>query len=199
MLEKGSKTITVPKPPQGRIPYVAIEADASFSCYGVKSGKRVAVLPPFGGNKFAMRCRIPEGVNRIEVATAKSTFWQITFTDVPDGREYPDQTPVEIPAGYGQPLSLRDEMRRFIREEMSNQALVDGHETFEESDDFDIDDEDDYESPYTMQDMQEIEPIEELEAEGEAQPSTESQEPDNDSDTVETSQSQDVVNNPPAD
>lgn len=53
--------------------------------------------------------------------------------------ETPDPTPVAI-ADTEEPLSLRDEMRRFIREEISRTAAQDEFETFEESDDFEIED-----------------------------------------------------------
>lgn len=68
------------------------------------------------------------------------------------GKETPDPTPVAVPVGHDRPLTLREEMRRFIRNELSQQAQEEGHESFEEFDDFSIPDEEpDLTSPYTVQ------------------------------------------------
>lgn len=62
------------------------------------------------------------------------------------GREIPDPTPVEIPVH----LNIRhsDHIRDIIRQELSRFAEDQGHETFEEADDFDCDDDFDPASPY---------------------------------------------------
>lgn len=71
------------------------------------------------------------------------------------GHEIPDQTPLEMPSGLRRPLSLHEEIRRFIRTELSQQAADNGVETFEEADDFEVDDvePDDYLTPYTVVEM----------------------------------------------
>jgi len=70
------------------------------------------------------------------------------------GGETPDPTPVEIPVTSQRPLTLREEMMRFIRTEMSQQARQDGEETFEEFDDLDVDDEEpDFTTGYTVQEL----------------------------------------------
>lgn len=67
-------------------------------------------------------------------------------------KEAVDPTPVELPVNSDKPPSLREEMMRFIRVEMSRQAEKDNLETFDEFDDFKIDDEEpDLSSPYTVQ------------------------------------------------
>ncbi len=50
-----------------------------------------------------------------------------------------DPTPVEVPLNAHKPISLQEEIKRFIQTEISNQADKDGHETFEEADDFEED------------------------------------------------------------
>lgn len=57
-----------------------------------------------------------------------------------DGNEVPDPTPVSIPAGFKVPESLSDQIRRLIRTSLSQQADDQGMETFDESEDFEIDD-----------------------------------------------------------
>lgn len=56
------------------------------------------------------------------------------------GNEIPDPTPIAIPAGFKVPESLSDQIRRIIQTSVSEQAQEQGMETFEESEDFDIDD-----------------------------------------------------------
>lgn len=57
-------------------------------------------------------------------------------------QEIPDKTPVEIPLNYEAPESLESMIARMVSVEMSAIAKKGGFETFEESDDFDIDDTD---------------------------------------------------------
>lgn len=56
------------------------------------------------------------------------------------GREIPDPRPMEMPLGMSKPESMEDMIRRFVRQEASRAASAEGMETFEEADDFDIDD-----------------------------------------------------------
>lgn len=67
-------------------------------------------------------------------------------------QEHPDPTPVEIPANMNSsPLTLRDEMRRFITQEVSKQAAAHGAGSFEDEDDFTEDDPDpDLITPYDV-------------------------------------------------
>lgn len=58
------------------------------------------------------------------------------------GREIPDPVPIAVPAGLKRPESLTEQIRRLIRVDMSQQAQDNGEESFEEANDFDIDDED---------------------------------------------------------
>lgn len=55
---------------------------------------------------------------------------------------YPDNTPVEMPTRLKLPQSRVDQMRDFIRQELSRVAADKGMETFEEADDIEPDDED---------------------------------------------------------
>lgn len=56
------------------------------------------------------------------------------------GKEYPDPTPIELPLDYKRPLSLREEMALMIREEASRLAEQAGMGSFEDEDDFRLDD-----------------------------------------------------------
>lgn len=67
-----------------------------------------------------------------------------------------DITPVEIPTRLRLPQSRTDQIRQFIREEMSRSAHLQGHETFDEADDLEPDDEEAL--PFTPYEMSDLEP-----------------------------------------
>lgn len=56
------------------------------------------------------------------------------------GREYVDPTPVEWPLGVSVPESLEQKIARMVRTSVSAYASAQGAETFEEADDFDVED-----------------------------------------------------------
>lgn len=65
------------------------------------------------------------------------------------GREILDSTPMQPPVGYKRQPSLAETIREMVRSERLAQELAaSGHETFEEADDFDVDDEYDPTSPW---------------------------------------------------
>lgn len=64
------------------------------------------------------------------------------------GHEIPDPKPVAIPAGFKRPETLAEQVQRLVRTSISRQAAEQGFETFEESEDFDVDDEFDPSTPY---------------------------------------------------
>jgi hypothetical protein len=66
------------------------------------------------------------------------------------GREIPDPNPIELPGGFNRPPTLQEQIKRFIRAELSRQAADDGDETFEEADDFDVDEDPDPLSGYEI-------------------------------------------------
>lgn len=78
------------------------------------------------------------GPARVEILTASDCDW--LFIELSRGEQL-DYTPVEIPLGMQKPLTLREEMKRFIREAISSHADSEGYESWQEADDFDMDDE----------------------------------------------------------
>lgn len=74
------------------------------------------------------------------------------------GQQIPDQTPIEVPVGFGVPTDLTEIIRQLVRVESERQKQ-EGGETFEESDDFDTG-EDELVTPYQMHPMQEEAPHE---------------------------------------
>lgn len=69
-----------------------------------------------------------------------------------DGREVPDDTPVSVPLAFQRPLSLQEEIKRYVRVHISQAAAAHEQETFEEADDFDVDEDGDLFSPYELRD-----------------------------------------------
>lgn len=69
--------------------------------------------------------------------------------------EYPDPTPVHIPGKTDRPppLSLREEMQRYVRQTISQMAKENRMETFEEADDFEVEEEPDLTTRYVVQEM----------------------------------------------
>jgi hypothetical protein len=67
-----------------------------------------------------------------------------------------DTTPVELPTRLRIPQNRTDQIRAYIREEISRASLNTGHESFEESDDIEPDDGD--EMPYSPFELHELEP-----------------------------------------
>ena len=67
------------------------------------------------------------------------------FEDVPRldeaGHEVLDAKPVEIPAGFKRPETTDEIIRRLVRVQLSEVAGRAGEETFEEANDFDVEDE----------------------------------------------------------
>lgn len=70
-----------------------------------------------------------------------------------------DTTPLALPVGMRQPPTLAEEVRRFVRQELSESASQAGSETFEEADDFTEEDPDRLPlTPYELTAMQAEEP-----------------------------------------
>lgn len=74
------------------------------------------------------------------------------------GRELPDSTPIELPLHWQRPQTIQEQIRSFVRSELSRRAAAQGEETFEEADDFDVDDDFDPRSPWELNFDQEQEP-----------------------------------------
>jgi len=64
-----------------------------------------------------------------------------------DGFEHPDPRPVEVPTRLKLPQRQVDRVREIIRQEMSRAAVANGVESFDEADDFSMEDVEPF-SPY---------------------------------------------------
>lgn len=71
------------------------------------------------------------------------------------GEELPDDTPIELPVKFKRPPSLQEQIQQMVRRELSEVAQSQGFESFEESDDFEVDDDNDIRSVHELTPMQE--------------------------------------------
>lgn len=68
------------------------------------------------------------------------------------GREVPDPKPLALPLGFKRPETLQEQVQRLIRTSMSAYAQAHDQESFEDADDFDIEDDPlDPSTPYEME------------------------------------------------
>jgi len=134
---------------------ITIRSSGQFCAYAMERKKRTLILGPINSNQRVLRYKLPPDIDTVFVKAEKSTEWTLDWSYY-DHAENLDNTPVEMPIGYHLPETLADQMRRFIREEVSA-ARDDDQGSFEDEDDFE--DDDPQLSPYELTDMQEVEEI----------------------------------------
>lgn len=76
-----------------------------------------------------------------KIAEAAKAFVRVMLND--KGQEVPQKRAPALPVGYRRPPTLEERMRQMIRGSMSLKAQEEGFETFEEANDFDVDDPED--------------------------------------------------------
>lgn len=86
-----------------------------------------------------------KNVEFVEEFVTKPTFdddgVQVSSGIGVDGREYPDPVPMAPPIGYNEPPDLMSMIKRMVHHELFSRAVDEaGYETFDESDDFGIED-----------------------------------------------------------
>ncbi len=159
---KGKKLLNVEPPMK-----VVIMSDGEFSVYGCVKGDVRSILGPVSALHRSCVIHLVEPIDGFMVAAKPSVQWSIKYVPVTDGKEYLDSTPVELPVGYEKPLTLREDMMRFIREEVSAVAASNQAETFEDADDFDVMDDELPDSVYEFAELQDDYVPEEVEVESE--------------------------------
>lgn len=66
------------------------------------------------------------------------------------GRENPSPERLSMPSGFERPLTLQEQVQRLVRSSLSRYAEMQGFESFDEADDFDIEDEIEPHTPYEV-------------------------------------------------
>lgn len=64
------------------------------------------------------------------------------------GHENLSSEPIQVPLGMKRPETLAEQVQRLVRTSVSEHARMNGMETFEESEDFEIEDDLDFSTPY---------------------------------------------------
>ena len=148
MLEKGTKVFQFDKKQK-----ISVLADGVFVIYLLKDGERESIIGPRDSNVRQINFILPNN-SSIEVVCQDLVMYSVIAKELPEDREIPDPRPLEAAISTESPLSLRDEMKRFIRQEFSRQAEVQGEESIEDADDFDIEDDDMLYSPHEYKELQ---------------------------------------------
>lgn len=65
-----------------------------------------------------------------------------------NGHEVPDPRPMSIPSGFKRPESLAEQVQRLVARGISDYAAARGGESWEEANDFEVDDDFDPSTPY---------------------------------------------------
>lgn len=78
---------------------------------------------------------------------------------IEDGKEYPSPKR-RVLTGISRPATLKEQIQRVLRTELSRQVQNQGFETFDESQDFEIEEENEPLSGYEVNDMVEEVPVE---------------------------------------
>lgn len=139
---------------------VNIESDRDFTVYGLVDGDKVSVHPSINRR---LRLFPAEQVDAILVDIEEGGLFTCVVSAIPNPKEKPDLQPVEIPIGLDRPPSLKEEMQMYIRQQFSQLAEEHNLGSFEEEDDFDIDDDDLPYSKYEQtEDMMAMKPEENL-------------------------------------
>lgn len=144
------RLITGALPPTTVQPGVYIvKATGPITIYECDGEDRLDILCHTDGMNPIFKISVNQG---IEVVCADSITWSIAPVRVPVSRERPD--PVPFAVTEVKPLTLKEEMQRFIRSQMAAALAPSGEvESFEEANDFDVDDDVDLMSPYEVLDM----------------------------------------------
>lgn len=150
-MNNGNGTIPASLKPQ----LVKADFQLPFTAYVTEGKKKVRIAGPSNSNDRRLRIVVSAHQG---VAVETEGLWMFHVEPLPQRGEYNSGIPVELGLPEDRPLSLRDEMMRFIRAEMSRQAEDTGQETFEEANDFDVG-EDEWTSPYELIDMVDEEPV----------------------------------------
>jgi hypothetical protein len=148
---------------------VNIECDTEFKVYGVdESGEISHFFGPYNTQLRKWRFELRENVTAIQVTTDDWALSTLALKKIPPSSEIFDPRPMSVAMRQSAPPTLKDEMRRFFRQEMATYALSQGKETEEEANDFELpEDDQDPLSGYEVIDMVNEAPVEQEEPEGE--------------------------------
>ena len=118
---------------------VSLRASGEFYVQAHGKDGLISMLGPARSIDRFLRVRVPEGCTKLVVKCKPSINWQCAEAHY-NGQERADPIPVEMPIGGGRPDTLAELIQKYVREAVSSQAEAEGKETFEEANDFDVED-----------------------------------------------------------
>ncbi len=135
---------------------LVLRCSKKFTALGLSSDNELAaILGPRAEGDRMLKTIIPLDVCTLRMQTSKMAHWSYDCVDRHQVEDL-DLTPLEMPV-EPEKLDYHEEMRRIVRDELSRTADAQHQETFEESDDFDVEDDENIMEPteYEIDDMQE--------------------------------------------
>lgn len=160
MMLKGNKKIEVGRWPTS----FAIHSTGEFHVFTIdRDGKSYLVGPPSSAARF-FKFKPAYNTEMIHVEADKDVKWIYHVQELAQPEEN-SGIPIELPVNAVRPDTVEDMIRKYIRQEFSTIHEEQGYESFDESNDFDIEDEEpDPFSAYEVREMQEEYPPAEPEA-----------------------------------
>lgn len=142
---------------------IKLSSAGSFKVYAITMAhddvpEQEKYLGPWSFNDRYMAFTCPVGVDFLRVVHEDQVDWDIG----PPPAEFNDGVPVAMPVEMDRPLTLHEQVVREVAMVMSRQAhrQDEGIETFEEANDFAVDeDPDQWTSPYEYSEMQDETPV----------------------------------------
>lgn len=136
MIHTGSQYVAIDAPCA-----VSFRADGPFTLYAGDEETKQVLLGPRNSTDRVWRGVLPDSAG-VHVRCTDSCMWHMEAVAIPPTFEVPDPTPMEVPLEL-RGMSFTDEIKQFVRQELQMQKEMHEMESFEEANDFEMDDEDD--------------------------------------------------------
>ena len=177
---------------------VTVNADQEFYVFALQAGQVVALLGPDQSTNRKFQFKTDSSFDQVEVTCKGRHFFEVV--PLPNPQEVANPIPTE--AVVDRPLTLKEEMRLYIDQHLDEiRSMHQGEaETFEESLDFDVDDDEMPSSPYEFTDMDEEYLLSETSSLGEPADNPESSDQEQSPALLESDESgREAPDNPPRD
>lgn len=132
---------------------IKIHSNGPFICYGRVRDKRTHIYGP--GNVTERICKFRSQHSHIEISAMDDVMYTLDIVTPEETKEVISKESMTLTVDeVGE--STEEKFRRIVHQELSKTAVDQERESFEESDDFDVDDDDDLieRSGYEVHDMQ---------------------------------------------
>ena len=100
----------------------SIKADDIYKLYGIVNGERVSFIGPHTDIRKTVFSNTLYNFEEIEVSTKKATCYDIDVFSVAKVGEDLDPTPIEV--AIDRPLTIKEQLRAMVHQELSMQAIA---------------------------------------------------------------------------